>query len=375
MTDVPQIRWSVGRSIARELDVALSAFSPGRSMVGVSEELAAFVNAVPADWKAQWTELLGPVRPWVSVLSDLASTAAVLTEEDYAQATLAMRQLTVAMAAQSCEEDVRHLGLSPDPSLPPEERILDLTARMVPVINQRLGLEARSESGLAASAMVEVRQSLRIMRDGDLHARFWLWLDRFYFEFYRPWRQSRLPEMDARERQLLAVLGAPAGEGDLPPLNWLPPQNPLIFRPELAQAVANGRTNLFFWTEPFGFFDYLGISPGVIAVSYGTPSTSVAEMFRAEAELVAERAKAISDPTRLMILRIIRNFGMDNTQMADYLGVARPTVSIHAKILREAGLIETRQVGRASMHTLNPAAIRRLFADLEQFLRITDTDE
>ena len=59
---------------------------------------------------------------------------------------------------------------------------------------------------------------------------------------------------------------------------------------------------------------------------------------------------------------------MVNTEIADYLGLARPTVSIHAKILREAGLIRSHQDGRLVRHALVPGAVRHLFHDLERFL-------
>lgn len=180
--------------------------------------------------------------------------------------------------------------------------------------------------------------------------------------------------MEAREREAISTLGAREKAGAPPNLSWLPRQNPAAFRPELGESVREGRIRLFFWTEPFGFF-FWSVSPGLLLIGYGTPSTSVVEILRADAERIAERTKAISDPTRLMLLRIIRNFGMYNTQMADYLGIARPTVSIHAKILREAGLIGTRQQGRAAMHTLNPSALRQLFRELEEFLQMSESEE
>lgn len=89
---------------------------------------------------------------------------------------------------------------------------------------------------------------------------------------------------------------------------------------------------------------------------------------------MANRAKAIADPTRLSILRIIRHFSMDNTQIADYLGIARPTVSVHAKLLREAGLIDTIQEGRQARHTVKAAEVRRLFEDLIRFLDLPDEE-
>jgi DNA-binding transcriptional ArsR family regulator len=54
--------------------------------------------------------------------------------------------------------------------------------------------------------------------------------------------------------------------------------------------------------------------------------------------------------------------------MAAYLGLSRPTVSIHARVLREAGLIHSWEEGRITRHEINPEAVRKLFSELESFL-------
>ena len=80
-------------------------------------------------------------------------------------------------------------------------------------------------------------------------------------------------------------------------------------------------------------------------------------------------------PTRLMILRMIRQFDLMNTEMADLLGLSRPTVSVHARILREAGLIRSYEDGRAVRHQIVPEAVRELFDDLEKLLDLPEMDD
>ena len=89
---------------------------------------------------------------------------------------------------------------------------------------------------------------------------------------------------------------------------------------------------------------------------------------------MAARAQALADPTRLTILRLIRHFGMVNTEIAQYLGISRPTVSVHARILREAGLIQSEQDGRVVRHKIIPGEIRRLFRDLQHYLDLLDDE-
>jgi DNA-binding transcriptional ArsR family regulator len=70
----------------------------------------------------------------------------------------------------------------------------------------------------------------------------------------------------------------------------------------------------------------------------------------------------------LIILRLIREFSMTNTDMAVFLHISRPTVSIHAKVLREAGLIRSWDDGRITRHAIVPEAVQTLFQDLKEFL-------
>ncbi len=66
---------------------------------------------------------------------------------------------------------------------------------------------------------------------------------------------------------------------------------------------------------------------------------------------------------------------MTNTDMAAYLGLSRPTVSIHAKVLREAGLIRSWEDGRITRHEIDPEAVRKLFQDLEEFLDLPPNNQ
>ncbi len=117
--------------------------------------------------------------------------------------------------------------------------------------------------------------------------------------------------------------------------------------------------------------DLFSLWPGRLVVSIAEPG-EVYQDFIVFTEDVARRAQALADPTRLLILRLIRHFGMINTELAAYLGMARPTISIHAKILRQAGLIRSTQQGRVVRHEIVPGEVRRLFKDLEELLDLPD---
>ncbi|HLN61747.1 MAG TPA: metalloregulator ArsR/SmtB family transcription factor [Symbiobacteriaceae bacterium] len=361
--------WQLTQSIAVELDTVLGAVVGAQDGLAVARTVP---SSTPSDWKAQWQELLGRPRPFPGVLGLLAWLAGVEGVVDYSQATLAMRELTLPAALARAGAAYAAYEVTPDTSLPPAEQLVDLLARGAGAMEAALGLQSASPGTAGRSTAYEAERALRFLRDGDLHSRFWHWLDRGYYEWYRPWRESQTPHLAAEEERAVAHLGAREGEG-VPALDWLPLQHPLRLYPELMRAVREGRVRVLFWTQPFGLSDLWGMSPGVLRVTYAEPGNAFAA-FRDRAVDIAFRANAFSDPNRLVILRLIRNYAKDNTQMAEFLGIARPAVSAHAKILREAGLIDTTQEGRAARHTINYGEIRRLFDDLARFLDLPDCE-
>ena len=55
--------------------------------------------------------------------------------------------------------------------------------------------------------------------------------------------------------------------------------------------------------------------------------------------------KALSDPNRVKIVKILQHKAMCVCEMRSALGVAQPTVSKHLKILEEAGLVGFKKDG------------------------------
>jgi ArsR family transcriptional regulator len=356
--------WVVGQSAAQELALALAVAGNEGMLSSLSQEMAAFLQSLPPDWLAQWPAMLGDARSGGVVLEALAEMAGVLLEPDYSRATLAMRELTLPAALARVQAQGAARGLAVDPALAPAEQLATLASRLTEAVYREADLVPQ------ADLMRRLRRAFawlpHLLRDGDRHLHFWHWLDRFYYECFRPWRAARAPIATALEQQATEALGGASGPPP-PALAWLAPQHPLRSLPTLGALAAGGQVRVFFWAEPFGLPDSWGLWPGLLAISFADPTGPFAQ-FRAHAAEVAARAAALGDPTRLSILRLIRHFGMVNTEIADYLGLARPTVSIHAKILREAGLIRSHPEGRLVRHALVPGAVHHLFRDLERFL-------
>jgi DNA-binding transcriptional ArsR family regulator len=130
---------------------------------------------------------------------------------------------------------------------------------------------------------------------------------------------------------------------------------------------------VIFLVEPFELPDSWFVIPDGLVITFADNPISF-QRFVGFVENLSERLKALADPNRLLIMRIARQSGRDNTEIAGFLNVSRPTVSVHAKQLREAGLIETYEAGRSVRHEVVASEVRKLFYDLERFLDLPPQD-
>ncbi len=85
----------------------------------------------------------------------------------------------------------------------------------------------------------------------------------------------------------------------------------------------------------------------------------------------AERAKALSDPTRLTLVCALRGAGADDSDgelcvcdLAWISGRAQNLVSHHMKILRSGGVVRSRKDGKMVMYSLTEAGESLLSAAL-----------
>ncbi|MEN8135760.1 MAG: metalloregulator ArsR/SmtB family transcription factor [Thermodesulfobacteriota bacterium] len=53
--------------------------------------------------------------------------------------------------------------------------------------------------------------------------------------------------------------------------------------------------------------------------------------------------KALSDPSRVKILKILQSKGLCVCEIKALLGLAQPTISKHLRLLEDAGLVESRK--------------------------------
>ena len=67
--------------------------------------------------------------------------------------------------------------------------------------------------------------------------------------------------------------------------------------------------------------------------------------------------QALADPSRRTMLEILRDHEATAGQLADALPIARPGVSRHLRVLRDAGLVDVRQEAQRRIYRLRPEAL------------------
>jgi DNA-binding transcriptional ArsR family regulator len=77
--------------------------------------------------------------------------------------------------------------------------------------------------------------------------------------------------------------------------------------------------------------------------------------------------KAIAEPRRREILRLVRNEELSAGEIASRFEVTRPAISQHLKVLREAGLLEERREGTRRIYRARPEGLEGLRSFLEGF--------
>ena len=67
--------------------------------------------------------------------------------------------------------------------------------------------------------------------------------------------------------------------------------------------------------------------------------------------------KALSDPTRRRILQLLRERPMTAGQIAEHFDIAKPTLSAHFAVLREADLVSSDKVGTTVTYSLKVSVL------------------
>ena len=78
--------------------------------------------------------------------------------------------------------------------------------------------------------------------------------------------------------------------------------------------------------------------------------------------------RALSDPTRREVLRLLRKHDLTAGQIAESFDLAKSTMSGHFNVLREAGLIVAERRGTTVIYSLNVSALEEALAAAMELL-------
>jgi ArsR family transcriptional regulator, repressor of sdpIR and other operons len=77
---------------------------------------------------------------------------------------------------------------------------------------------------------------------------------------------------------------------------------------------------------------------------------------------VNDAFKALADPTRRDILRLLRRGELSAGELADHFGISKPSMSHHFAVLKAADLIAARRAGQQIYYALNTTVVEDLLA-------------
>lgn len=70
--------------------------------------------------------------------------------------------------------------------------------------------------------------------------------------------------------------------------------------------------------------------------------------------------KALSDPTRRKILKLLKDKDMTAGEIADYFNISKPSISHHLNLLKNAELVLWEKSGQNIVYSLNTTAFQEI---------------
>ena len=317
------------------------------------------------DWKNIFQEDL---RTHVIVMH-LADLAEAISIKDYEEAKEKMQKLDFKKAYSKVLLNASDYQLKPKEDLSDYDNFINLVISTRIKDHKYAGLNLDNNTLFIENNKKQYSKLVDILSDGSHFEKFWKLIDKYYYTILLPWRKQRKKAIEMYKEQTIKKVGDTDLSLKAPKIDWLNSQHPMQMYQQLNNLITQNKVKSFFWIDPFNFTNILSIRHNYLIASCNNHFISKDELNN-EIDQLTLALKAISDPTRLKILRLIRYFSMDNTQMAQLLDVSRPTVSNHTKVLREANLINSETVGRSTMHFVNTDNINKLIAHLSVFLDV-----
>ena len=80
--------------------------------------------------------------------------------------------------------------------------------------------------------------------------------------------------------------------------------------------------------------------------------------------------EVLAEPNRRRICDLLRGGERPVGELVDALAISQPAVSKHLRVLREAGLVESRVEAQRRLYSLRPEPLREIDAWIEPYRRL-----
>jgi DNA-binding transcriptional ArsR family regulator len=87
---------------------------------------------------------------------------------------------------------------------------------------------------------------------------------------------------------------------------------------------------------------------------------------------MSEVYRALADPTRRHVLELLREREMNAGELAEHFDLAKPTLSRHFAVLREAGLVTSEKAGTTITYRLNVSVLEEALMALMGAFKFLD---
>jgi DNA-binding transcriptional ArsR family regulator len=77
--------------------------------------------------------------------------------------------------------------------------------------------------------------------------------------------------------------------------------------------------------------------------------------------------RALADPTRREILRLLRERDLAAGEIASRFDMTAPTVSHHLSVLKDAGLVQTERNGRSVVYSIDTTVVQEFLGEMIRF--------
>lgn len=84
--------------------------------------------------------------------------------------------------------------------------------------------------------------------------------------------------------------------------------------------------------------------------------------------------KAISDPNRRKILKLLREKDMTAGEIADHFAISKPSISHHLSMLKQSGLVQDERKGQYIIYSLNSTVFQELMSWVYDLMEVNESE-